>query len=105
MAKLTLLKTPGGDKIRIIKTISPRWRDVGDLLEFDTTGAQVNIIHANNVSQGVESCCRAMFQHWLEGNGTQPASWSTLLEVLRDSDFNNLAAQLEKALQTSSHTP
>ena len=41
-----------------------------------------------------ESCCRTMFQHWLEGNGRQPASWTSLLEVLRDSEFISLAAIL-----------
>jgi hypothetical protein len=100
MAQLKVLRTPDGKKIETIKKICGRWKDVGDLLDFDPTGATLNQIQADRWGEGVESCCRAMFQLWLEGNGRQPASWATLLRVLRDSDFNALAADLEKALRS-----
>jgi hypothetical protein len=50
-----------------------------------------------------------MFQHWLKGNGKRPVSWKTLLEILEDCHFGNLAAQVRTALmggeKGSSSTP
>ena len=91
-----MLRISGGGKIEIIKTVSPRWKDVGDLLDFDPTGTKLEEIQANKGGEGVGACCRAMFQFWLEGNGVKPVSWATLLTVLRDSNFPTLADQVEK---------
>ena len=52
-------------------------------------------IEANEGIKGVESCCRAMFQYWLQGNGVTPVSWDTLLKILKNTRFSRLATQLE----------
>ena len=78
LAQLGMLRSPGGGKVEIIKTVSPRWKEVGILLDFDATGVKLKQIEADNDHEGVESCCRTMFQYWLEGNGVQPISGNTL---------------------------
>ena len=98
LAQLKVMKTPDGEKITIIKRVAPSWRDIGDLLDFDAKGDTITKIEADEGHKGVESCCRCMFQHWLEGNGVQPPSWATLLEILEDCHFNALAAQVKNIL-------
>ena len=98
LAQLKVLRTPDRMKIETIKTVSSRWKDIGDLLNFDPIGAKLSQIEADKGKEGVEACTRAMFQYWLEGNGVRPVSWATLLDILEDSHFTALADQLRKAL-------
>ena len=99
LVQLRMMRTPDRQKIDIIKTVAPQWRDIGDLLDFDAKGETLKRIQADE--GGVESCCRCMFQHWLEGNGVQPVSWATLLEILEDCHFITLAAQVKNTLRPS----
>ena len=98
LAQLRVMRTPDGKKIEIIKSVAAKWRDIGDLLDFDASGATLQQIQADEGQKGVESCSRSMFQHWLLGNGEQPASWATLLEILEDSRFVSLAADVRRHL-------
>ena len=95
LSQLRFLHTPDGGKIEIINTVAPYWKDIGDLLDFDISGTMLERIEANEGSKGVESCCRAMFQYWLQGNGVTPVSWDTLLKILKNTRFSRLATQLE----------
>ena len=99
LVQLKMMKTPDGTKIEIIKTVAPKWMDIGDLLDFDAKGDTMNNIAASKGRNEVESCCRCMFQHWLDGNGVQPVSWATLLEILKDCHFNTLATEVNGFLQ------
>ena len=98
LAQLRVMRTADGQKIEIVKTVASQWRDVGDLLDFDASGETLQRIQADEGQKGVESCCRSMFQHWLQGNGVRPASWATLLEILEDSRFVSLAADVRRHL-------
>ena len=98
LVQLRVMRTANGQKIEIIKTVASQWRDIGDLLDFDASGETLQRIQADEGQKGVESCCRSMFQHWLQGNGVRPASWATLLEILEDSRFVSLAADVRRHL-------
>ena len=39
-------------------------------------------------------CCTEMMREWLEGRGRQPATWATLIDLLKDAEINGLAQQL-----------
>ena len=52
LVQLKLLRTPGGVKIEIIKTIAAKWKEVGDFLDFDSTGAALDVIQANHMGRG-----------------------------------------------------
>ena len=102
LGKLQVLRSHGRNKVHIIKRLAPHWTVVGDLLEFDGSGMQLSIIEKEH-SGAPETCCRAMFQHWLGGNGVKPCSWCTLVELLRDcdqEDLSQLAEEIEAALST-----
>lgn len=44
LAKLSVLRTTLGEKIRIIKRLASCWHRLGILLDFDASGAQLGII-------------------------------------------------------------
>ena len=73
------------------------WRDVGILLDFDTSGTELDNIETKYHGDPVP-CCQAMFKHWLNGNGRGPHSWRTLIELLKDSDHKVLAGEVRSEL-------
>ena len=97
MAKLSLLKTQTGKKIKIIKRLSPYWKDLGYLLEFDDNGTEISVIEKRHHGDPDE-CCTAMFHYWLKGNGVKPHSWRKLIELIDDCDQQELADEIQDAL-------
>ena len=49
LVQLKLLRTPGGVKIEISKTIAAKWKEVWD---FDSTGAALDVIEASHIRRG-----------------------------------------------------
>ena len=94
LAKLSSLKA---SKIQVIKRVAPRWYDLGSLLDFDDSGTELDIIKEKHRSDPV-NCSRAMFQHWVKGNGRGPHTWRTLIELLEESDHKVLAGEIRNAL-------
>ena len=99
IAQLSLLKT-ADRKIRIILRLAPHWRDLGYIMNFDNTGAEIETIE-QKYRGDPKDCCRAMFQHWLNGNGIRPCSWGTLIELLEDCDQEALIEEIQSALSAS----
>ena len=99
MAKLSLLKTQTGKKIKIIKKLSAYWKDLGYLLEFDDNGTEISVIEKMHRGDPDE-CCTAMFHYWLEGNGVKPHSWRKLIELIDDCDQQELADEIQDALSS-----
>ena len=88
---------PSGKKVEIIKHIAPEWKTVGIHLNFDPTGYTINTIEATNPLKPV-ACCTNMMMEWLGGKGRQPATWVTLVEILRNAEFSALADELEQVV-------
>jgi hypothetical protein len=99
LGKLSLLRTAHGKKIKIIERVAPFWQSLGDQLDFDESGSKLKSIKADHSTS--EACCRAMFQHWLSGNGVTPCSWRKLIELLNDLDQVVLAQDIQNALSAS----
>ena len=38
LAHLKIMKTATGEKIKIIESVAPQWKELGDLLDFDPEG-------------------------------------------------------------------
>ena len=98
ICQLSVLRSPQGKKIEIIKAVASKWRTIGYQLDFDYSGETIQRIEADEGQKGVEACCQCMFQYWLKGNGVQPAVWDTLLRILEDCHCNNLTLQVKTAL-------
>ena len=100
LAQLQLLKTADGKKIRIISRLAPHWNDLGVLMNFDQTGSEIETIE-QKYRGDPKNCCRAVFKHWLDGNGVIPCSWRRLIELLDDLDQEVLAQEIQSALSIS----
>ena len=99
LAQLKIIKTATGEKIKIIESVAPQWKELGDLLDFDPEGRTLELIETNNQQKGHVACCREMFVMWLKGKGKE-VTWEVLIELLDDIDQSELAKQVERALQT-----
>ena len=100
LAKLAMLQNVEGKKIKIIEEVAPFWESLGDQLDFDESGSKLSLIKAEHPINPV-GCCRAMFQHWLNGNGVTPCSWGKLVKLLEDLDQEVLAQDIQHALSAS----
>ena len=96
LAQLTTLKMKKGEKIKIIESVAPRWKNLGDLLDLDAEGRTLELIEANQQKDHV-ACCREMFVYWLKGKGKE-ATWGVLFELLDDIDQSELARKVKTAL-------
>ena len=89
----------GGKKIQIIKTLAPDWNDLGILLDFDQDGTELDNIEKSHLTD--KARCKAMFQHWLKGNGVRPCSWRQLIQLLEYCDQETLAKEIQDALTST----
>ena len=71
-------------------------------MNFDNTGAEIRSIE-QKYRGDPKDCCRAMFEHWLSGNGVRPCSWGTLIELLEDCDQQALLEEIQSALSASAN--
>ena len=92
IAQLLILKTAKGNKLEIIKSMTPRWQPLGYLMNFDAHET-VELIAAEHQSKFV--CCQEIFKRWLK---SPDATWENLVELLRDCEHTLLAEQIKDAL-------
>ena len=97
LAALFMLQTSQGKKIHIIKRMAPFWRDLGSLMDFDESGSEVVVIEGKHRGDP-KDCCRAIFQHWVNGNGIKPCSWRKLIELIKDCEQEMLAEEIQMVL-------
>ena len=102
LAQLKIMKTATGEKIKIIESVAPQWKELGDLLDFDPEGRTLELIEANNQQKGHVACCREMFITWLKGKGKE-VTWEVLIELLEDIDQSELAKRVNTALPLVLH--
>ena len=89
LTQLTRMKTTTGEKIKIIESVSPQWKKLGDLLNFDPEGRTLELFEANNYLNGVVACCREMFVTWLKAMEGRPPG-RCLLNCLMIANNQNL---------------
>ena len=103
LAQLKVMKTATGEKIKIIESVAPQWKELGDLLDFDPEGRTLELIEANQQKDHL-ACCREMFVYWLKGKGRE-ATWGVLIEILDDINQSELARKVKTALPLVLLTP
>ena len=83
--------------------MAPKWTDLGDILEFDSNSSKLEEIKKEHKDDPDlhEACCRAMFIHWLKGNGVQPCTWSKLIKLLKDCEQEKIANEIEAAISAT----
>jgi len=84
-----LLKFPGKNgTINIPQMIGTDLLALGILLLDDDDGRKVDAIAEKCGSLGI-------LKSWVQGEGLQPVTWRTLVQVLRESNFTDLAGEIE----------
>ena len=56
------------------------------------------IVEAN--SARAKEINMAILKKWLRGEGKQPVTWGTLVQVLKDSDLKSVAKEIEAAISS-----
>ena len=80
-------------RINIPQEIITKYYQFGVLLLKDATGARIeSIIH--NHTRDAEQISLEIFKQWLNGEGEQPVTWQTLVEVLCDVGLTTLASDI-----------
>ena len=100
LGKLSMIRAAKEKEVKIIKTVAPSWESLGDQMEFDECGSQLELIEAKHPNDP-EACCREMFKHWLKGNGVRPCSWRKLIDLLKDCNYKALADDVNSTFTTS----
>ena len=94
-----LLAFPGPEKkIKVHEQIGIKYHELGAFLLDDDNGVMTEVI-ATNHNNNADNINREILSKWLQGLGKQPVTWSTLIEVLRDIDRNDLATDIESGLR------
>ena len=68
-------------------------------MNFDHDGHTLDSIKVCH-PQDPEECCTDMMKLWLGGRGRQPVNWATLVAVLKNAGFTELAGQVEQLVPT-----
>ena len=66
----------------------------GILLLKDTKGARIRVIANKHRDDGMKITIEIL-EEWLNGRGEQPVTWLTLVKVLKDAGFSELAKDIE----------
>lgn len=98
MRELLKLKSGDGEEVSVITSLAPDWKQIGVFMDFDENGQHLDVIAADQTLRTPVDRCQKMFQHWLNGNGRDPFSWSTVIEILRDAKKGNEADKLVNIL-------
>ena len=94
--QLFILKTKSGGSIDIKTALAADWKGFGVYFDFDSDGSALNLIETECGKP--EACYQQMMMRWVSGSGEQPASWRTLVRLLREFGKNTLAQDIEDAL-------
>ncbi len=79
--------------IKIMSQVTPRWRDFGIALGF--TIVELDIIELQ-CPRDPQTCIQKLFGQWAQTK--ESYSWHGMVVALKDSDHNNLAAEVEQFL-------
>ena len=76
--------------INITKEIGDEYKCFGIFLLQDLKGQKVKSIKCKHLSDPSQINTEIL-EEWLAGKGKQPVTWTTLVEVLRDTELYTLA--------------
>lgn len=86
---LQTLKLDSEKSLRIIKKVQPYWKKLA--IQLGMEDSYKTIENQNKDSEA----CQEMLSQWINGQGSAPASWKTLIQALKDIELSTLAEKLE----------
>ena len=83
----------------LMENISFKWRDIGELIGISYH--ELHFIAQEHRDKPIE-CCRTVLGHWLESPPPDyPTTWGGLIELLEDSQLDQMVAELRTVLSKS----
>ena len=76
--------------------VTPHWEDVAVALKLD--GNMIDTVKRDMYGDASHGC-RLMFEKWLNGAGSQPPTWDTLVAALYEAKLNTVANKIETELR------
>ena len=93
-----LLNFPGkSGGINIPEKIGVHYKTFGIFLLKDNNGAKIDTI-AKEEGELIHISLKIL-SRWLQGEGTQPPMWSTMIEVLKMSNLGVLAEEISSVIK------
>ena len=97
LGTLVNFEKKNGEKIDILAKIGNNYKHLCIHLLIDNDGAILATISSN--CRGIASdILLAIFRRWLQGQGKEPITWKTLIEVLEVIRLKVLAQEIEEGL-------
>ena len=87
-----------GERIGIHKMIGAKYKTFGIILLNDSDGRTVDTISTNEEGD-TEDINIEILKRWVQGAGRQPATWRTLVQVLKQSSLTTLAKEIEDKIK------
>ena len=100
LPELLNLKTSSGSTVNIVEEIGTHYTPLGILLLNDHTGAITSALVSEH-RLNVDEINLDILTRWLQGQGKQPVTWSTLIDVLRDVGLSVLARLIQDTVTSS----
>ena len=102
LPELLNLKTSSGSTLSIVQEIGTHYPILGPLLLNDDTGAVTSAI-VSQYQRDADAINQEILIRWLQGQGKQPLTWSTLIGVVRDMELPDLAQDIQEGLSSSAN--
>ena len=77
--------------------VCTEWYDLGLELLDSKNEKVLDIIETNHKIEGVQICCRKMFDEWLKSDNV---SWDKLVAALRKINQHHAASEIEKLFKS-----
>ena len=98
MHQLQYLNNESTDtEVSIIEEVQSEWEKLAGHLRFSDSA--IRNLRKDYMRDTAGNACRAVFQHWLDGNGREPVDWHTVKTVLTEMGHRKLASKLPSVLE------
>ena len=96
--QLQEINTRDGRLVRVIESVAFKWEELAIALGFE--GAVIERIKMDAFYKS-KNCTMSMFKEWLnaESAGYEPATWTTIIQCLIDSELAEIAKDLESGMK------
>ena len=84
----------------VLPSVSTKWYDLGLELLDPKDENKLDVIENDSKTEGVEICCKKMFNKWLEYENN--VSWDQLVKAIRKIGLNHAASEIEKLFKGKS---
>ena len=101
LRQLMILKSHSKRDLKIIDKIALDWKNFGKKLYVPAETLkciEMTCRYKGGFENFVMECCSEVMKVWLMGLGRLPVTWATFIEVLKESEYSELAKNVEEVV-------